>query len=700
MVDKASFVVALKNKISGPGRAAARSIQGVGKGLRSIGRVSDGLDNMVDRLDRVAQKRGVLVNFRKQLRANALQAKSGTSLFSVFARTLGQNLQGAATLGRRGLKRLSTGVDSLSSKLLGAAKSSGILLGAATGLAAFLVTKGVVGAAEFSESARLALTSLTGSAQQGEAAFQKSIKLAGDLGLKVQNTTKQVIKLRAAQFTIGESLELVKLGSDLRAIGSSAQEVNSVLRAITQIKSKGTLALEELTGQLSEANISAELVFEKLEKNLGKTRKQVLAAITGRQVDAATGIQAIREAILSKANIKEAGDAGRAFADSTIGGLLGRLAAAPQLLFLAASEASSEVSPKFKAVVKDLTRFIEDISPRGLADVATNVLEIVRKGIPLVKEFAEGFGEGFSGIIDALGGGSGDPEKLAKGFRDLGRDMAEIIVVGVKLSKVLVKAMAALLSPTGRATVKVALLSLGFLKLTNVVGKVAILFGAGAQAGTLGAGFTVFGKGLKPVITQVARLPAAFGILLTSAKAVGVTLGTILTSSLALPAAFAAVGVGIGALGFIFREEIAKFQLNLFDEFFSIGEGLPDALGRGIRAGIGSGLFGPLGGVAVGVADFLRDDTGNAAPAGAAARQTPAELRADRAERAASRVAAANAVVNPQFSGARGGPRIAAPISVTVSVGENAKPGEVGTEVARGVQKGIRSAFTTAPQGA
>lgn len=704
MVEKANFIVALKNKISGPGRAAARSIQGVGKGLRSIGRVSDGLDNMVDRLDRVAQKRGILVNFRKQLRANAIQAKAGEGLFRVFARTVGQNLQGAARLGRRGLKRLSGGVDALSSKLLRAAKSTGILLGAATGLAAFLVTKGVVGAAEFAESSRLALSNLTGSAQLGEQAFQKSIALAGTYGLKVQATTKQIIKLRAAQFTIGESLKLVKLTTDLRALGATALEVSSAIRAITQIKAKGRLQAEELVGQLAEAGIATTLVYEALSKRLGKSQDDIRKLITAGKISADLGIAAISDAILKKANIKEAGQAGRQFADSTIGGLIGRLAAAPQILFLRASEASSSVAPKFKEIVRDLTSFIDGISPRGLADVATNILEIVRQGIPLIKEFAAGFGEGFGDILKSLGGG-GDQEQLAKGVRQLGRDIAKVVELGIRGSKVVLRLVSSLVGPVGRTATAVGLLSLAFLRVTSAVGKIAILFGVTAKAGTIGAGFVAFGKALKPVISLLGRLPAAFAAIASAAKTVGTAIAALAASATAIAASFAAIGIAAAALSFKFREELAVQFLKAFDFFFGIGQ----QIGQGLINGLTSALTFALPSVVstlnkvVNTAKSVLGITSPSKVFEKIGQQSAQGFNLGLQDRSAQRAATVNGLVSPGGSMMGGGmaPRIVAPM--TFNFNGDASTGDTGRmtdAVAQGVQKGIRGAFTTAPQGA
>ena len=143
-----------------------------------------------------------------------------------------------------GIKKANKGVTDLAKGLAGASAKGLALAGVMAGIGAGFVLKGIAEATIFAERMRMAFTSLTGSASAGEASFRRSIELARELGLGVQDTTKQYAKLLAAQFKAPQAERLIKLTTDLKAIGATAEETKSAIRAITQIKAKGRLQAE------------------------------------------------------------------------------------------------------------------------------------------------------------------------------------------------------------------------------------------------------------------------------------------------------------------------------------------------------------------------------------------------------------------------------------------------------------------------
>jgi tape measure domain-containing protein len=184
--------------------------------------------------------------------------------------------------------------------------------------------KGTVEAAAFAQASTLAINSLTHGAADGAKEFDNVRQMAQGLGLDVHDTVHSFQELLAAQFSIGQSNDIIKLGGDLQVIGADAQQVKSVFLAMSQIKSIGVLQGGDIR-QLEQAGVSGKLIYEALAKSLGKTTAEIQKMQAAGKIDADTGISAIMEAVKHKVGEKELGDVGRKFADSTLQGMMGKL---------------------------------------------------------------------------------------------------------------------------------------------------------------------------------------------------------------------------------------------------------------------------------------------------------------------------------------------------------------------------------------
>jgi tape measure domain-containing protein len=197
---------------------------------------------------------------------------------------------------------------------------AGVAATAAVGMLAVKFGEAAVQAAAFGERSRMALTFLIGSSGQANEQFDSLRKEAAGLGLDVERTQHSFQKLIAAQFSVGKSRELVRMGADLQAIGANAEDVEGVLLAMTQIKSKNKLQAEEML-QLQERGISAELVYAALGKQLGKTREELDKMQRLGQIKGDPAIEAIIGAVKAKTGVTNTGDAGKTFADTSITGM-------------------------------------------------------------------------------------------------------------------------------------------------------------------------------------------------------------------------------------------------------------------------------------------------------------------------------------------------------------------------------------------
>jgi tape measure domain-containing protein len=504
---------------------------------------------LLDGLSRPARAMGgALARLRKQMKQTMLVGKAGR-----FRDEQGKLREADGKFVKTkfgdGFKAANTGINRLAMGLAGATVKAGLLAGALANVGVGFILRGLAEATAFTERMRFAFANLTGSVSGGEDAFQRSIKLSRELGLDVQETTKQYSKLLAAQFSIGQTEELIKLTTDLKAIGATAEETQSAIRAITQIKAKGRLQAEELVGQLAEAGIATTLVYKELSKQLGVSEKKVAGLITAGAVDADMGIKAIQAAILKKVNIKKAGDAGKKFADGTLAGMTERLKNAPGQLFVRIAEASKAALPKLKGAVGQLTKMLDSIDPRSVAVAFEQMIDLARTGLTLAGEFAGGFAEGFGEIMRALNPGSiGDASKM---MRELGRNVATLTVHAIELAKVVGKTFAFFASDAGRATLMVAGLSVGMFKLLGVVGAVAGAFGVTAGTGLLasmgsfGVGAAVVGKGISGLIALFVAVKAA-AISFGTAAIAAIT--PLIVPVLAAAAAFTAAYVAMKKL--------------------------------------------------------------------------------------------------------------------------------------------------------
>lgn len=304
--------------------------------------------------------------------------------------------------------------------------------GAAAAAYAYALTKGVVSMGVYAESSRRALGALTGSMSAGEDAFRGAVLIAKELGLNVETTVDSFKHLLAMQFSVAEASELVKVSADLQAVTGSAESAHRAITAITQIKAKGRLQAEELVGQLAEAGVSTVLVYKELGKILGKDTDAVRKMITAGEIDADTGITAIKRAIMTKLHESRPGEAARAFATGTLSGLMQQLQNAPGRLFVRLADAARVSLMKLGPVVKEITNAIDQIDTREIADFVSTMLDMARGAVVWAKEFVFAFMDGTKEINDEIKRLTAG-ENALKLARELGRLFASGAAFAIKI---------------------------------------------------------------------------------------------------------------------------------------------------------------------------------------------------------------------------------------------------------------------------
>lgn len=324
-------------------------------------------------------------------------------------------------------------VDKLLGKLKGFAvfDISGILSGIASGLFAIAQAAGqavlsfaklVISSASFLQNSTVAFKSLTKSSKLGAEALQFVRDASVRFGLSVKNTAKQMTKLLAAQFTLGEAKDIIKLAADMKALGASADETASIIRTLGQVQARGRLQAGDLAA-LAEIGLSTKLVVDALSESLGKTTDEVQKLISSGKITAKQGTEAIKSAVKQKLGIEKLGDAGDK-AGKTLSGVFDRFTAAANEAFLKIGEKllpaiEKNILPVIEKIFAALTspeasETIESIGAalsKVVAIVGVFFDTLVDRVKAFVKAFQEARGEA-GGLGDALE--DLDPEDLRK----------------------------------------------------------------------------------------------------------------------------------------------------------------------------------------------------------------------------------------------------------------------------------------------
>lgn len=366
MSDKAEFEVKLIDKVKGPARSAAKSVRGL----------------------------------NRELSAGPGVAKALTS-------ALGSTSGGFMSLGSSASGVLSVLGGNL---LTGAVNKVLELSGAVASAAAGFVT--------FGQDARLAFENLAKHGATPEELFDHARALAKRFGLDLMETTDQYKKFLQLQFDPAAADRMIRMGADLRALGTDAEGVQGVFMALGQIKGKGRLQGEEML-QLAERGVSTVLIQEEIGKLMGgKSLQEVQKLMQAGKVDAETGLLAIENAIKRKLGESELGEAGAKYADTTINGITGKFKAWAQDAGLDIFErVTAPLTAALGSAFTSFTTFLE--SPEGAATIertatalgnaTTNIIDFalgVADAIGWVSDFAsnnwDGIVAGLTGVSVAL----------------------------------------------------------------------------------------------------------------------------------------------------------------------------------------------------------------------------------------------------------------------------------------------------------
>jgi tape measure domain-containing protein len=307
------------------------------------------------------------------------------------------------------------------------------------------------------EGTRGALTKLLGSSAKAEDAMRKVAGVADEIGVSYKDALSGVNSLVAKGFGADQAIDLVKAMADLKSVVPDAN-IGNLLLAISQIKSKGKLQMEELQGQIAEAGLSVSVVLEEIGKKIGKSADEVRKMISAGQISADQGVQGILAAI-QKTTGQPIGKAAAEAANS-LGGLLARVRALPETLLMSANAAGAMNTVKdvlrnvlaafgpattggkalagaFAAMGTAISTFFSGFTGKkgaeGLTAFAVGISAVITRMAAVAKAIASVAGPAIGGFISGLGKGMSAADKF---FGGLGKSTTTAENLGMVLGKV------------------------------------------------------------------------------------------------------------------------------------------------------------------------------------------------------------------------------------------------------------------------
>lgn len=369
MANAVEFILSLKNKVTGPARAAKASLDGVKKSLETV--------NAASRT--VARATGLGAG---QLYRYGTTSKRAGQFADVLGRVLGArtavgfaraHTSAGAFAGR--LPTMNSLVESLGS---GAASLGPMLLGVGAALLAVgaggvgLVAAGAKYAGEmagFKENTLFAYKYILGGSDKAATMFKEADDLARAMGGHTTKTAESMRELMGGGFSQTQSKDITAAIADVGALSPTAN-TDAISAQLAQMKGAGRVLSEDLKPLLN-AGLNDDIFYQVLREMTGKTDQKDLKKLleTGK-VDADTGIQAILETVNRMGGKKGLGSIAAARATETMSGQVDAAKAMFERLFMSIS--SGPAGAAMGTLAKQVASFLD---PQG--DSGKRILSVL-----------------------------------------------------------------------------------------------------------------------------------------------------------------------------------------------------------------------------------------------------------------------------------------------------------------------------------
>ena len=336
MANAVEFVLSLKDKITGPSKAAKASLDSVKTSLTAVGAASNRVTRATGLGERQLYRFGA-TSKGVGIAADALGRVLGTKTAVGFVRAHASASGLAGKLPTMGamVESLGAGAASLGPLLLGV--GSALLAVGAGGIG--LVAAGAKYAADmsgFKENTLFAYKYILGGSDKASMMFKEADDLARAMGGHTTKTAESMRELMGGGFSQTQSKDITAAIADVGALSPTAN-TDAISAQLAQMKGAGRVLAEDLKPLLN-AGLNDDIFYQVLREMTGKSDQKDLKKLleTGK-VDADTGIQAILETVNRMGGNKGLGSIAAARATETMGGQVDAAKAMFERLFMSIS---------------------------------------------------------------------------------------------------------------------------------------------------------------------------------------------------------------------------------------------------------------------------------------------------------------------------------------------------------------------------
>ncbi len=387
MAESLDFLMRLIDQASGPAGKIASGFEKIDAALKKVNDAPfKGLDHLI-----APKQVGGFAKLSQGI-GNTFGPKA-QSMFMDAAQGLGQVDDALGKVGT-----------SVGGVLTGVAVAAAAVAAVGIGLAV-AGTKLAIGASDFRENAEIGLEAYVGSAEAAGKLYDRAIKLADKVGLEKGDALAKLKGLMSAGLGEEAALSALTAIANVAAVKGEGG-ANAVANLIEKIQATGKFDEAAIKG-LAKQGIATEDVYKQLEKQTGKTRKEVEALVKAGKITSAEGIAAIT------AGINE--------------GKIGKLG----------EKLGNTFSRLWGDIGGQFSNLFDKVDTGPLKDILKNISEFLTgPGGEKVKESINKiFGAGFK-IVGAIFGDLSDPKQLDKFVGGIER-FADAMVVSAKATETL-----------------------------------------------------------------------------------------------------------------------------------------------------------------------------------------------------------------------------------------------------------------------
>lgn len=275
---------------------------------------------------------------------------------------------------------------------------------------------------------------LGGDKKQANLEYYRAQQFSQKTDFTSETIEKSQARLMAQGFRGKDLYATLFSAADLAAImpGDKNQTLERVTMAMSQIKAKGKLQGEELTGQLAEAGLNTTMVKEQIMKSMGlKSTAEVDKKMGKGEISAAVALPAIQRAILQQLGTSKAGEYATSASGSLTGLISNRDEAVQNLLKGFDGDENLPAMDRYKKALTEQGKLFDINAKTGkqlslvVQDMANAAVDAKSAWTEFTSGFISSFAESYAKELNT-GGRNFDTEATTVAVRNLGEAIGRL----------------------------------------------------------------------------------------------------------------------------------------------------------------------------------------------------------------------------------------------------------------------------------